>query len=198
MKLSIVGAKWLGGEAVARLSAEGYEIVNVVTPSADDRTAETAARLGLALRTLDGRRRVEAEDVAGGIDVLLTIGSTAVVTAGARAKARLAALGYHPSLLPRHRGAAAVEWTVKLADPIAGGTIYHLEERLDAGALAMQDWCHVKPGEGAGELWRRALAPMGLTLASRVLAHAKAHGSVPAERQDETFATDAPRLPREG
>ena len=198
MRLSIVGAKWLGGEAVARLEAEGYEIANVVAPDAGDRTAETASRLGLPVRTLDGRRHVEAGDVADGVDVLLTIGSTAIVDAGARAKARLAALGYHPSLLPRHRGSAAVEWTVKMGDAVAGGSIYHLEERLDAGAIAMQDWCHVRPGERAGDLWRRALAPMGLELTVRVLAHARAHGSVPAVRQDEAFATEAPRLAREG
>ena len=109
-------------------------------------------------------------------------------------------LGKRPDMLILHYtgmdGATAA--LQQLADPIAGGSIYHLEERLDAGAIALQDWCHVKPGEGAGDLWRRALAPMGLTLALRVLAHAREHGSVPAERQDEIFATEAPRLAREG
>ena len=43
-------------------------------------------------------------------------------------------LNIHPSLLPRHRGIAAVEWTIREGDAIAGGTVYHLSDRLDAGA----------------------------------------------------------------
>jgi methionyl-tRNA formyltransferase len=63
---------------------------------------------------------------------------------------------------------------------------------MDAGAIAAQDWCFVKPGESARELWERALAPMGLELMARVVRHAREHGSLPAKPQDEQFATKAP------
>jgi methionyl-tRNA formyltransferase len=89
---------------------------------------------------------------------------------------------------------AAVEWTIKEGDPIAGGTIYHLAEQMDAGAIAAQDWCFVRRGETARELWERALAPMGLRLLEQVIRHVKAHGTLPAKPQDEQFATRAPRL----
>ena len=81
-------------------------------------------------------------------------------------------IGYHPSLLPRHRGIAAVEWTILEGDPIAGGSVYHLADGWDAGAIAAQDWCFVAKGETARELWERALAPMGLDLLARVVRHA--------------------------
>jgi folate-dependent phosphoribosylglycinamide formyltransferase PurN len=100
----------------------------------------------------------------------------------------------HPSLLPRHRGIAAVEWTIREADPIAGGSIYHLADRMDAGAIAAQDWCFVKKGESARELWERALAPMGLALIAKVIRYAKEHGTIPAQPQDEQFATKAPLI----
>jgi methionyl-tRNA formyltransferase len=89
---------------------------------------------------------------------------------------------------------AAVEWTIKEGDPIAGGTIYHLADRMDAGAIAAQDWCFVKKGETARELWERALAPMGLRLLAQVIRHVKETGALPARPQDEQFATRAPRL----
>jgi len=92
------------------------------------------------------------------------------------------------------RGIAAIEWTIKEADPIAGGTIYHLAERMDAGAIAAQDWCFVKKGETARELWERALAPMGFRLLADVLRQAKATGALPARPQDEQFATRAPMI----
>ena len=41
---------------------------------------------------------------------------------------------------------------------IAGGSVYHLADGWDAGAIAAQDWCFVRKGETARELWERALA----------------------------------------
>jgi methionyl-tRNA formyltransferase len=106
----------------------------------------------------------------------------------------LGGIGYHPSLLPRHRGIAAVEWTIREGDPITGGTVYHLADRMDAGAIAAQEWCFVKKGETARELWERALAPLGQKLLAEVIDYAKAHDALLAKPQDEQFATKAPSL----
>ncbi len=51
-------------------------------------------------------------------------------------------------------------------------------------------------GETARELWERALAPMGLELLTRVVRHAAEHGELPAQPQDERFATKAPMIRR--
>jgi methionyl-tRNA formyltransferase len=88
-----------------------------------------------------------------------------------------------------------VEWTIKEGDPIAGGTVYHLADRMDAGAIAAQEWCFVKKGETARELWERALAPLGQKLLGEVIDYAKTYKSLPAKPQDEQFATLAPKLP---
>jgi methionyl-tRNA formyltransferase len=114
----------------------------------------------------------------------------------ALARSRLGGIGYHPSLLPRHRGIAAVEWTILEGDPIAGGSIYHLADGWDAGAIAAQEWCFVEKGETARELWERALAPMGLTLLKKVIHYAILHGTLPAFPQDTRFATRAPMIRR--
>jgi methionyl-tRNA formyltransferase len=137
---------------------------------------------------------VPLEAFAPETDLIVTAHSHARVTHDAVASARLGGIGYHPSLLPRHRGMAAVEWMVKEGDPIAGGTIYHLADKLDAGPIAAQDWIFVKKGESARELWERALAPLGLRLIMEVVRHARDEGELPATPQDEQFATRAPRL----
>jgi len=67
---------------------------------------------------------------------------------------------------------------------------------MDAGAIAAQDWCFVRKGETARELWERALAPMGLRLLAHVVRHVRDTGELPARPQDEQFATHAPRLDR--
>ena len=135
-----------------------------------------------------------ASEIAPNTDLIVTAHSHARVTREALAAAKLGGIGYHPSLLPRHRGIAAVEWTIKEGDPIAGGTIYHLADRMDAGAIAAQEWVFVKKGETARELWERALAPLGQKLLAEVIYYAKIHDSLPATPQDEQFATKAPSL----
>ena len=143
---------------------------------------------------LDDPKLVPADAIAEGTDLIVAAHSHARVSNEALARSRLGGIGFHPSLLPRHRGIAAVEWTIREADSIAGGSIYHLADRMDAGAIAAQDWCFVKKGETARELWERALAPMGLSLMARVIRHAKEHGTIPAQPQDEQFATQAPLI----
>ena len=135
-----------------------------------------------------------ASEIAPGTDLIVTAHSHARVTREALAAAKLGGIGYHPSLLPRHRGLAAVEWTIKEGDPIAGGTVYHLADRMDAGAIAAQEWVFVKKGETARELWERALAPLGQKLLADVIFHARTHHNLPATPQEEEFATQAPSL----
>jgi methionyl-tRNA formyltransferase len=72
--------------------------------------------------------------------------------------------------------------------------VYHLSDRMDAGAIAAQDWCFVKRGETARELWERALAPLGQRLLGEVIDYATTHDKLPGKPQDEQFATSAPSL----
>jgi len=194
MKITLVGSRYFGATAFAAILKEGITIARVVVPAADDRLATAAAAAGVEVVVQTDPKVVEAAEIADGSDLIVTAHSHARVSAAALARARLGGIGYHPSLLPRHRGIAAIEWTIKENDPIAGGTIYHLAERMDAGAIAAQDWCFVKKGETARELWERALAPMGFRLLTDVLRQANATGTLPARPQDEQFATRAPMI----
>jgi methionyl-tRNA formyltransferase len=195
MKITLVGSRYFGRAVLDLLLKEpGLEIARVAVPSADDRLAEGARAAGIDVYVHEDPHIVPLEAIAPGTDLIVTAHSHARVAHDAVASARLGGIGYHPSLLPRHRGMAAVEWTVKEGDPIAGGTIYHLADKLDAGPIAAQDWVFVKKGESARELWERALAPLGLRLLLEVVRHARDEGELPATPQDEQFATRAPRL----
>ncbi len=194
LRVTVVGSRYFGAAALGVLQKEAVEVLRVVVPAADDRLAAAAAAAGLPLLVLENPKVVPASAIAPGTDLIIAAHSHARVTEEALALAPLGGIGYHPSLLPRHRGIAAVEWTIKEGDPIAGGSIYHLAPRMDAGAVAAQDWCFVKKGETARDLWERALAPMGLELLGRVVREVIATGRVPSKPQDEQFATKAPLL----
>jgi methionyl-tRNA formyltransferase len=194
MRITLVGSRHFGVTILDVLRQRGVEIVRVVVADVEDRLAEAARTAGIEVVVQADPKLVRASEIAGGTDLIVTAHSHARVSRDALAAAKLGGIGYHPSLLPRHRGMAAVEWTIKEGDPIAGGTVYHLADRMDAGAIAAQEWCFVKKGETARELWERALAPLGQKLLGQVVDYAKVHKSLPAKPQDEQFATKAPSL----
>ena len=192
MKCALVGSRFFAASVFEALrKEEGIEFTSIVAPAADDRLALAAIAAGVALHVLDNPKIVPGHAIAEGTDLIIAAHTHARVSDEALARARLGGVGYHPSLLPRHRGIAAVEWTILEGDPIAGGSVYHLADGWDAGAVAAQDWCFVKKGETARELWERALAPMGLALLTKVAHHARLQGTLPAFPQDPRFATKA-------
>jgi methionyl-tRNA formyltransferase len=195
MKCVLVGSRYFAATVFEALrNEEGIVFSSVVAPAADDRLALAATAAGVAVHVLENLKIVPGSAIADGTDLIIAAHTHARVSDEALARSRLGGIGYHPSLLPRHRGIAAVEWTILEGDPVAGGSIYHLADGWDAGAVAAQDWCFVKKGETARELWERALAPMGLALLGRVVRHARDHQSVPAFPQDISFATRAPMI----
>jgi methionyl-tRNA formyltransferase len=194
MRITLVGSRHFGVTTLNTLRQRGVDIVRVVVHDGEDRLAASAKAAGIEVVVQADPKFVAAAEIAPGTDLIVTAHSHARVTREALAAATLGGIGYHPSLLPRHRGIAAIEWTIKEGDPIAGGSVYHLADRMDAGAIAAQEWVFVKKGETARELWERALAPLGQKLLGDVIDYAKTHKSLPARPQDEQFATNAPSL----
>ena len=193
MRIALIGSRWFGAQMLRRLAERGDEVL-VVATNGQDQLAAAAESANVPFEVLDNPRLLGASHLPGEVDVIVAAHSHAFITADACAKAKRAAIGYHPSLLPRHRGIAAVEWTIKCRDPIAGGSVYHLSDSLDAGLIAAQDWCFVYPDDDANSLWRRALAPMGLRLLTQVVEHIDRHGSAEAREQDQKAVTYAPAL----
>jgi methionyl-tRNA formyltransferase len=194
MRITLVGSRHFGVATLQMLRQRDVDVVRVVVADAEDRLAAAAPAAGVEVIVQANPKLVVASEIAPATDLIVTAHSHARISKDALAASRLGGIGYHPSLLPRHRGLAAIEWTIREKDPIAGGTVYHLADRMDAGAIAAQDWCFVGKDETARQLWERALAPMGQKLLAEVIDYAKAHDALPARPQDEQFATKAPAL----
>ena len=193
MRVALIGSRWFGAQVFRLLRERGDEVF-VLALEAEDQLAKAASAAGVSVTLLNGPRRVTGSDVPDELDVLVAAHAHSFITAEARAKATRGAVGYHPSLLPRHRGIAAVEWTIKCRDPIAGGSVYHLSDGMDEGPIAAQDWCFVYPDDDEGSLWRRALAPMGLRLLMQVIGDIEDRGFADAREQDPRAVTYAPLL----
>merc|ERR1719234_2022544 len=55
----------------------------------------------------------------------------------------LKSICYHPSLLPRHRGASAISWTLIEGDTKGGFSIFYPDDGLDTGDLLLTRECNV-------------------------------------------------------
>lgn len=162
MRIFIVGQKWLAEQVFHALWRDGHDIAGVAAPRLDDRLAKAAEAMGVTVA--QPGRALNAQWLPAGIDLVVAAHAHAYIKPCALAAARLGGIGYHPSLLPRHRGRDAIRWAVHMGDPVTGGTVYKLEQGADTGDILLQDWCWIRPGDTPEQLWRRDLAPMGLRL----------------------------------
>jgi methionyl-tRNA formyltransferase len=111
---------------------------------------------------------------------------------------RLGGINLHGSLLPRHRGAAPVQWTLLSGDQTAGVSVIHMTPGLDAGPVLTTRKVQVQPDENAGELETR-LAQLGAdaTLDAVELLSGWNGASPIGVAQEASQATKAPRLSKE-
>lgn len=189
MRVVIFGQKWLAVEVLRQLFLLPRVTVAGVCPdTGGDRLAEEARLCGIP---------VFPPEAAPPCDLGVAAYCQRYLSAVVRARCDLGVLAYHPSLLPRHRGRDAVRWTIAMRDPVAGGTVYWMDDTADTGPIEAQDWCHVLPGEDAAALWRRELAPIGVRLLVQAVSRL-ARGEKPrAAPQDGRVATWEPAFTRQ-
>jgi methionyl-tRNA formyltransferase len=104
-------------------------------------------------------------------------------------------INIHPSLLPRYRGAAPINWALIRGEEKTGVTIMQMDEGIDSGDILFQEETPIGAEETFGALNDR-LAKMGAELLLITLAMMET-GTLLPRRQDHTLATFAPRLGRE-
>lgn len=104
-------------------------------------------------------------------------------------------LNVHYSLLPKYRGAAPAAWTIINGEPEAGVTTMKLVEKMDAGAIYLQESIPLIGDETAGSLQAK-LTPIGARLLIETMRLLKA-GSLITREQVESAATVAPILKKE-
>ena len=114
-------------------------------------------------------------------------------------RARYGGIGFHPSLLPRHRGKDAVRWAVHMGDYVSGGTVYRLTDKTDGGDILRQELVWIQPGWSYHDLWA-AIFPVGVRLLVETVRDLE-NGTAQGTEQDERCATwepswDRPRLER--
>lgn len=195
LKIFISGQKYFGAEVFRLCQKLEMEIVGVCCPLEDKYIGDLARLWGIPIIPAG---MLCAENMPQ-CDLGITAHSFDYIGKRTRYIPRLGWLGYHPSLLPRHRGRSAIEWAIRMHDAVTGGTIFWLNAGIDRGDIAYQDWCFIppeyslNPKEGAKKLWCDKLLPMGLKL-FEIAFKDILNGEVKRTPQDNPFSTFEPDI----
>ena len=85
-------------------------------------------------------------------------------------------LNVHYSLLPKYRGAAPAAWTIINGELQGGVTTMRLVEKMDAGAIYLQDALPLASDETTGSLQKK-LTPIGASLLLETIRRLKARNA---------------------
>jgi methionyl-tRNA formyltransferase len=101
-------------------------------------------------------------------------------------------INIHASLLPKHRGAAPIQWTILNGESKTGLTVMRMDEGLDTGPILFQKEVPILEDETAGQLHDRLSQ-----LAGQVIIEALSHMTKTQVReipQDDSLASYASKI----
>lgn len=200
LNILLAGQKWFGAAVFNELiQLDGVKIVAVSCPYTTD---EKKDRLFFEATRKDiptiQSGTLNADTMPDGVDLIVTAHSHDFIGERTRLRARLGGIGYHPSLLPLHRGRDAIRWALRMNDRVTGGTVYKLSNKMDGGDILAQQHIVIDPNKCTAEsLWRESLAPMGVRLILDAVKQIVETDRVVGERQDESLATWEPSIDRQ-
>ena len=188
------------------LRAAGHRIAAVVTRPAHapagrrpppNPMRDAAAAAGVPI--LDPERINDPGAIAAvaarGPDLLVVCDYGQILAPAALAVAPYGGINLHGSLLPRHRGAAPVQWALLCGDTVTGASVIHMTPALDAGNVLAARETPIAAGETAPQLEGR-LADLGVAAVLEAIdvLLAAGPGATPGRPQDSGRVTRAPRL----
>lgn len=104
-------------------------------------------------------------------------------------------INVHPSLLPKYRGAAPMQWALINGDKETGVTIAYIIEKMDAGDILMQKSIDIDDSDDYFSLEKK-LSNIGSDLLSKTISFLK-ENKISPRPQNEKKATFAPKLRKE-
>ncbi|XP_066520756.1 cytosolic 10-formyltetrahydrofolate dehydrogenase [Hoplias malabaricus] len=199
MKIAVIGQSLFGQEVYKELRKEGHTIVGVFTiPDKDgkaDLLGAEAEKDGVMVFKFP-RWRLKGKAIEEVVEQYKAVGAELNVLPFCSQFIPMEVIDhpqhgsiiYHPSLLPRHRGASAINWTLIHGDKKGGFTVFWADDGLDTGPILLQKQCDVEPDDTVNTIYKRFLFPegvKGMVEAVKLIEEGKA----PVIKQPEEGAT---------
>lgn len=198
LRVFISGQKYFGELVLSSmLNNPRVEVVGVCCPAGDKYIGKLASINGVEI-IYSGM--LSGDTLPEGVDLGITAHSFDYIGKRVRYKPRLGWIGYHPSLLPRHRGRSSIEWAIKMRDFATGGTTFWLNSGIDRGDIINQEVVFIDPKlfsmevkKAAKMIWEHELQEIGIKLIEKTVNEISS-GELKRLPQDKRFSTFEPGI----
>ncbi|MGD9891999.1 MAG: methionyl-tRNA formyltransferase [Dehalococcoidia bacterium] len=199
MRIVLIGQAAFGEAVFKALQEQGEEVVGVCAPATPEggrpdplRAAGEAAGLPvLPTRRLRRDQAVVQQylDLKPDLNVMAFV--TDIIPESVLFAPPHQTIQYHPSLLPRHRGASAINWAIIQGDATTGLTIFWPDAGIDTGPILLQREIPIGPDDTVGSIYFNHLFPMGVEAMVESVRLVR-EGAAPHIDQDHSLATYEP------
>lgn len=196
MRIVLIGQSAFGAETLKALLASGHDVLAVYTSTLAEMAApvEDIARVKcLPLFQFQDMRSREVVESMTRLEPELGVMAfvTSTIPKGILSCPALGTIQYHPSLLPRHRGANAINWAIIKGETETGLTIFWPDEGMDTGPILLQKRVVISSEDTVGSLYFNRLFPLGIQSLVEAV-DLIATGKASREQQDGTLASYEP------
>ena len=193
MRIAIIGQQDFGKAALEAFLARGDDVAAVFCApekSRPDPLRLAAEAAGIKVYQFQKLSDPEAQDALRAANV--QIGVMAYVTQFVPQDfcniPKFGMIQFHPSLLPLHRGASSMSWSIILGRTETGFSIFRPTDGLDEGPVILMRSVPIEPEDTLGTLYFGKIFPMGVAalveVADMVIA-----GKAPALARNKLQAT---------
>uniref|UniRef100_A0A674EIR0 10-formyltetrahydrofolate dehydrogenase n=1 Tax=Salmo trutta TaxID=8032 RepID=A0A674EIR0_SALTR len=169
LRLALIGQSLFGQEVYTNLRKQGHKVVGVFTVPDRDGKADPLEKDGTPVFKFP-RWRVKGKPIPEVVEAYKAVGAelnvmpfcSQFIPMNVIDHPAHGSIIYHPSILPLHRGASAINWTLIQGDKKAGFSIFWADDGLDTGPILLQRECPVEPNDTVDSLYNRFLFPEGI------------------------------------
>ncbi len=198
MRIVLIGQAAFGAKVLESLLEKGEEVVAVYAPpdgpgGRSDPLKEAAIAKDIPVfqpaTYADDQVFAEYQELKPDLTILAFV--TDIISERFFKLPSFGAICYHPSLLPLHRGASAINWAVIRGRTKTGLTIFWPDGGIDTGPILLQKEVEIGPDDTTGSLYFNHLLPMGVDAIVESVELIK-RGEAPKIPQPEEGATYEP------
>lgn len=204
MRIVFMGTPDFARESLERLYDSWHEICGVVTPPDRPKgrgmkliacpVKEFAVEKKIRLFQPENLREIKEELIALQPDMIVVVSYGKFLPKSILQMPQYGCLNVHPSLLPKYRGSAPIQWAIINGDKVTGTTIMKMNEKMDAGDILLQTQVEIGEDETTGELWQR-LSTISSHLLLEAIEKVEA-GQVKPKKQSDNY-TLAPMITKQ-
>ena len=198
MRIILIGQAAFAEKSLEKLVGQGEEVVAVYCPldppsGKFDPVKTKALALGIPVRQHKTMKapEVREEFIALNADLAVLAFVTQIVPPQVFSVPKLGSICFHPSLLPKYRGASALNWAIIKGETVTGLSLFWVDPGIDTGPVLLQKEVKIAPDDTTGSLYFNKIFPLGVEAIGEAVELIKS-GNPPRLVQDEAKANYDP------